>query len=149
MLSGLPTYDVRDLIFSQFSKRLLPKMRLLPGLFPRPRWGGGVYSVPIPPDGQSWVTNRSCPDRRTCFHVYTFTPSYALVSIYYQPSCRHRAYLYTDCMLSLDDNVCEGITVPGTAIYFKTYSCVSAWKKCNGNIKKCLIILRLYCISFV
>ena len=46
-------------------------MRWLPGLCPGrvgPRWG--AYSAPKPPAGQSWFTNRSCPDRRPCFHIH-------------------------------------------------------------------------------
>ena len=26
--------------------------------------------APKPPAGQRWVTNRSCPDQRTCFHIH-------------------------------------------------------------------------------
>ena len=70
MLSCLPTCDVRDLIFSQFSIDCCQKCVCFRGsaLASGPRWG--AYSAPKHPAGQRWVTDRSCPDRRPCFHIH-------------------------------------------------------------------------------
>ena len=81
MLSCLPTCDVRDLIFSQFSIDCCQKCVCLRG----PRWG--LTAPPRPPAGQTSVTNRSCPDRRPCFHIHKFTPSYAPEWLHYQGRC--------------------------------------------------------------
>ena len=67
MLLCLPTCDVRDLIFSQFSIDC-QKCVCFRGSAPGP--AGGAFSTPNSPAGQSWVTNRSCPDRRPCFHIH-------------------------------------------------------------------------------
>ena len=69
MLSCLPTCEVRDLIFSQFSIDCCQKCVCFRGSAPGP--AGGLTAPPNPQlPGQSWITNRSCPDRRPCFtHV--------------------------------------------------------------------------------
>ena len=63
MVSCLPTCDIRDLIFSQFSIDCCQKCVCFRGS--APGHAGGLTPV-----GQSWVTNRSCPDRRPCFHIH-------------------------------------------------------------------------------
>ena len=69
MLSCLPTCDVRDLIFSQFSIDCCQKCVCFRGSAPGPA-GGGLQR----PQTLSWTklghTPISCPDRRTCFHIH-------------------------------------------------------------------------------
>ena len=60
--------DVRDLIFSQFSIDCCQKCVGFRGSAPFP--DGGFTAPPKPRAGQSWVTNRSCPDQRPCFHIH-------------------------------------------------------------------------------
>ena len=72
MLSCLPTSDVSDLIFSQFSIDCCQKCVCFRGH----RWGGLSWRPQTPSwttmghAGQRRVTNRSCPDQRTCFHIH-------------------------------------------------------------------------------
>ena len=54
--------------FQPIVNRLLPKMRLLPGLCPRTPLGG-LQRPQSPSWTKCWVTSRSCPARRPYFHI--------------------------------------------------------------------------------
>ena len=75
------TCDVRDLIFSQFSMDCCQKCVCFRVSAPGP---AGVLTAPPNPQlnkvNKCWVTNRSCPDRCTCFHIH-LPPSYAPVYV--------------------------------------------------------------------